>query len=279
MVFWWTDSWIIRKFLVPFNYLIPWQFSHYPLPYESLISSTVERSSLVADVISCDDIISIPSRIWRSWWLSSVTWSSGARALFSERLPGAPLERDCEWRETLSCVKFETRSNFDDQIRSSLRLRNLKLVACLWTPEKSTIPVRFEVSQRKQSRKQLSSMDAAPIEPPPYTQNDPIVRSSGRSKQWEEVTPYITPENITPKTRDVLRHWPNIQRRNGVILSNPPTVRHLYCSRVLWEIKLYFSDGKSPCDWLSDGTKASFGMPTTTYSWSTCVIRWSLGMQ
>jgi len=49
-------------------------------------------------------------------------------------------------------------------------------------------------------------MDAAPIEPPPYIENDPILLSSGRSKQWEEVTPYITPENITPKTRDVLRH-------------------------------------------------------------------------
>lgn len=116
-------------------------------------------------------------------------------------------------------------------------------------------------------------------------QNDPILQSSGRTKQWEEVTPYITPENITPKTYYAIDRismlWieQHIQCRNGVILRKPPTERHLYYSRVLWEIKLYFSDSKSPRDWLSNGTKASFGMPTTTYSWSICVIRRSLGMQ
>jgi hypothetical protein len=56
------------------------------------------------------------------------------------------------------------------------------------------------MSQRKQLRTEFSSMDAAPTEPPPYTENDPIVQSSRLSKQWREITPYITPENITPKT-------------------------------------------------------------------------------
>jgi hypothetical protein len=98
----------------------------------------------------------------------------------------------------------------------------------------------------------IRSMVTSPVEPPPYAERDPITRSSRPPVPWHEITPYISPEYISPRTycaiEKLYTKWIRdfIQSRNGTVkFDKGPTGLHLKHARDLWKIKVDFSNGKA----------------------------------
>src|SRR5271155_90091 len=96
-------------------------------------------------------------------------------------------------------------------------------------------------------------MDGAPIEPPPYAELDTITQSSRPSVPWREITPYISPEYISPRTycaiEKLYTKWIRdfLQSRNGTLkFDKGPTALHLKHARFLWKIKVDFSNSIAP---------------------------------